>query len=647
MKYLWLFIVLLFFNFIPVFTQTGDLLPADNLAVDGIPPIPASIVAGVGRYTEFRSASLSCWHPSKVQMIINTRFADVPQLHEVKFPGGARIQLTFFKDRVGGATYPPKRDDYFVFSKDVGGGEWYQLYRYDVASGEITLITDGKSRNALGAWNNAGDKMVYCSTKRNGKDYDFYIIDPMNPSSERMLAQLDHGEAWNLLDWSPDDSKILAVDAPSINEAYLWLFDAATGEKTLLTPQNGDQLVSYGSGAFSKDGKGIYVTTDKDAEFSRLAYFDLATKKYTYLSDKINWDVNEFAISNDGKHLVFITNEDGISVVHMLNTATNAEEPFPKLPIGVISGIQWHSDNAHIGFNINSARSTTDVYSVDIASGNVERWTTSETGGLNISNFSEPELIRWKTFDGKTISGFLYKPPAKFAGKHPVVINIHGGPEGQATPGFLGRNNYYINELGVAMIYPNVRGSTGYGKTFSKLDNGLHREDTYKDIDALLDWIKNQPDLDGDRIMVTGGSYGGHMTFAIATYYSDKIRCAVSVVGISNFITFLEHTEAYRRDLRRAEYGDERDPKIREFFQRTAPSNNADKIKKPMFIIQGKNDPRVPVSEAEQMVATLKKNGTPVWSLIANDEGHGFAKKKNQDYQFYSTVLFMKEYLLK
>ncbi|MBA3711911.1 MAG: S9 family peptidase, partial [Pyrinomonadaceae bacterium] len=304
-------------------------------------------------------------------------------------------------------------------------------------------------------------------------------------------------------------------------------------------------------------------------------------------------------------------------------------------------------NNRDLGFTLVSARSTADVYSLDVTSGKVERWTTSETGGLNTENYPEPELVRWKTFDDKMISGLMYMPPAKFTGKRPVIIDIHGGPEGQALPSFLGRNNYLLNEMGIATIFPNVRGSSGYGKTFLKLDNGFLREDTYKDIGALLDWIKTRPDLDADRIMVTGGSYGGHMVFAIATLYSDRLRAALPVVGISNLVTFLERTEAYRRDLRRVEYGDERDPKMREFLEKIAPLNNAAKIKIPMFIVQGGNDPRVPLNEAEQMVAKIKSNGTPVWYLMAKDEGHGFAKKKNQDFQFYATVMFVQEYLLK
>jgi dipeptidyl aminopeptidase/acylaminoacyl peptidase len=315
--------------------------------------------------------------------------------------------------------------------------------------------------------------------------------------------------------------------------------------------------------------------------------------------------------------------------------------------VGQVYGITWHRNNEDLGFTLVSARFTADVYSVNIRTNKVERWTESETGGLNTANFSDAELVRWQSFDGRTISGFLYRPPAKFPGKRPVIIDIHGGPEGQSRPSFLGRYNYYLNELGVALLFPNVRGSTGYGKTFMTLDNAYKREDSVRDIGALLDWIATQPDLDKDRILVSGGSYGGYMSLAVATKYSDRIRAAIDIVGISNFVTFLENTESYRRDLRRVEYGDERDPKMREFLLKISPVNNASNIKKPLFVIHGQNDPRVPLREAEQIVETVRKNNVPVWYLMAKDEGHGFSKKKNIDFQFYATVMFVKEYLLK
>jgi len=628
------------------FPQSDEVVPNENLVVEGVPRIPAYLAETVERYTNFRGASLESWDPVKREMLISTRFADTNQVHVVKMPGGSRTQLTFYPDRVAGAQYPPTKDDFFVFSKDVGGGEFYQLYRDDVATGDVTRLTDGKSRNTDPVWSYAGDKIVYGSTRRTGNDVDLYVVNPADPKSDHLLAQLQGG-GWSALDWSPDGQEILAHEEVSANESYLWIVDASGGEKTLLTPKGGDVKIAYNGGRFSKDGKGIYVTTDKDSEFQRLTYIDLATKQHTYLTSNIPWDVDEFGLSYDGKTIAFVTNEDGFGILHLLDTKTRQEKPVPALPKGIISGVSWHQNSRDLGFDLASARSSSDVYSLDVQTGRVERWTFSETGGLNTANFPEPELVHWKSWDRRTISGFLYRPPAKFAGKRPVIINIHGGPEGQFRPGFPGRWDYYLNELGIAMIAPNVRGSTGYGKTFLALDNGFLREGSYQDINSLLDWIQTQPDLDSSKVLITGGSYGGFMTLAVATNYNDRICCSVDVVGPSNLVTFLEHTSGYRQDLRRVEYGDERDPKMREFLETTAPYNKAKNITKPLFVIAGKNDPRVPVSESEQMVSIVRKNGTPVWWLMAKDEGHGFAKKKNQDYQFYATVMFVKEYLLK
>jgi dipeptidyl aminopeptidase/acylaminoacyl peptidase len=634
---------------IPAFmtiAQATDIKPGDNLVVEGIPPIPASLVQTVDRYTQFRSAGLQSWHPQRREILISTRFGDVPQVHRVKFPLGSRQQMTFFPEPIYGASFQPTNGQYFVFGKDTGGNEFSQNYRYDLTTGDVTLLTDGKSRNSGGVWSNKGDRMIYTSTRRNGQATDFYRIDPTNPKSDRLLTQVESG-GWGGLDWSPDDRQLLAAEFISVNESYLWLIDTQSGEKKLVTPKGGKDKISYQGGVFSKDSKGLYVVTDRESEFQRLAYIDLAAFKHTYLTSKIPWDVEEFDLSKDGKLLAFVTNEDGTSVLHLLETATNQEKPLPKLPLGQVSGITWHRNNEDLGFTLISARSTADIYSLNVKTNKIDRWTESETGGLNTQNFSEPELVRWKSFDGRTISGFLYRPSAKFTGKRPVIINIHGGPEAQFRPSFLGRLNYYLNELGVAILFPNVRGSTGYGKTFVNLDNGYLREDSVKDIGVLLDWIATQPTLDKDRILVTGASYGGYMSLAVSTMYSDRIRAAINIVGISNFVSFLERTESYRRDLRRVEYGDERDPKMRDFLLKISPLNNAQKIKKPLFVIHGKNDPRVPLNEAEQIVKTVQKNNVPVWYLMAKDEGHGFSKKKNVDFQFYSTIMFIRDTLLK
>lgn len=621
------------------------LAPGDNLVTDGLPPIPMEVAEKVKRYTEFRSASLLDWHPTRREMLVSTRFGQTAQVHRVKAPGADRFQLTFFPEKVTGARFRPAGGEGFVFGRDVGGNERYQNFRFDPETGDATLLTDGKSRNSLGVWSRDGKRLAYTSTRGNGKDADLYVIDPTDPKTDAKVTAL--GVGWSVLDWRRGDAAVLAVEYVSINESYLWLVDVKTGAKTALTPKPEGKYTpaAYSGGQFTPDGKHVWTATDRGAEFHRLTKIDVATKEQTPFAAGINWDVEEFELSPDGKVLAFVTNEAGVGTLRLLDAATGKEVP-PLHPPGSVSGLKFHPKTGELAFTVASAKIPGDVFSYDLGRGSIERWTESETGGLNAASFAEPQLVKWKSFDDREISGFLYPPAKRFPGKRPVIINIHGGPEGQARPGFLGAGNYYTNELGVAVLFPNVRGSAGFGKTFLTLDNGVKREDSYKDIAALLDWIKTRPDLDADRVMVTGGSYGGHMTLAVATYYPDRIRCAVDVVGMSNLRTFLENTEPYRRDLRRAEYGDERDPETRAFMDRTAPLTNVNKVSRPLFVIQGQNDPRVPASEADQMVKALQARGTPVWYLLAKDEGHGFAKQRNSEFQAAATAVFVQRYLL-
>lgn len=630
----------------PAFAQTTrEVRPSENLIVQGIPPIPASLVSDVRRYTESRSADLADWHPVAREVLITTRFGNTTQVHRVAHPGGARTQLTFFDEPVTGALYEPRSGRYFLFTRDVGGNEFAQIYRYDLADGRVTLLTDGgRSQNSGLEWSIRGDRVAYGSTRRNGADRDIYVMDPLDPKTDRRVLEVSGG-GWGVLDWSPDDRQLLLAEVISVNDRRLWLLDLATGVKALLT-EPGPEPVSYGQARFTRDGTGLYLTTDKDSEFLRLAHMDLKSRRITPLVESIPWDVEAMEPSPDGSRIAFTANEAGISRLYLFNTETRKPTPTGAVPPGLISGIKWRPDGKELAFSVESARSPSDVYSLDVAAHTLTRWTESELGGLVAADLSEPRLVKWPSFDGREITGFLYEPPARFTGPRPVIILIHGGPEGQSRPGFLGRLNYLLNELGVAVLLPNVRGSTGYGKTFVKLDNGVKREDAVRDIGALLAWIAKQPTLDASRVMAYGGSYGGYMTLAVAVHYADRIRCAVDVVGISNFNTFLQNTESYRRDLRRAEYGDERDPQMREFFERTAPLNNTTKIKRPLFVVQGGNDPRVPRSEAEQIVDRVRRNGTPVWYLLAMDEGHGFRKKGNADFQFYSMVLFIRQHLL-
>ncbi len=619
--------------------------PPPALLLEGIPEIPQELVAEVSRYTESRAATFSDWHPQRLEMLISTRFANTAQIHHVAMPLGARRQLTFFEEPVRAASYDPVAGAFMVYTRDIGGGEFGQLYRMDFASGRSTLLTDGgRSQNSMPAWSEDGAWFAYASTRRNGSDRDIHLMEPLDGATSRLLME-NSGGGWGVSDVSPDGSRLLVVEYVSVNESYIWLVDTTSGSRRALTPRDRPGI-SRDDAIFTRDGRGVYLTTDEDHEFKRLAHLDLESGAVSHLTPDVQHDVVTITQSWDGRWLTFITHEPQGSIVHLMDTASRRHAPVQGLPTGLVSNGTWHRDNRHAAFVVNSARSASDVYVLDVESRRVERWTESELGGINADELREPKAIRWKSFDGLEISGFLFPPAARFTGPRPVIISIHGGPESRANPVFQGRSNFILNELGAALIYPNVRGSTGFGKTFVKLDNGRLREDSVRDIGALLDWIATQPDLDAGRVMIMGGSYGGYMTLASAVHYNDRIRCALDVVGISNFVTFLENTESYRRDLRRVEYGDERDPEMRAFLESISPLNHAARIQKPLFVVQGANDPRVPKSEALQMVRTIREHGGTVWYMEAANEGHGFAKKVNSDYQFYAMVQFIRTYLL-
>ncbi len=631
--------------------QEAALTPPAALVLENVPAVPASVATKVAKYTEFKPTSFSTWHPAKLEMIVARRYKNTPQLYRIARPGAPLELLTDYPEPVRGASYEPKQGRYYVFNRDSGGNEVFRAYRRDVAGGEAVPLTPDGQRTQSVAWAEDGKQMVYTTVPVNRKGSDdrinstLSLIDPMKPESHRKLAELPGG-GWDGFKFSPDGRQLVYLEYVSATESYLWLMDVASGKAGRITEKNGAETVAYNDATFSRNGKGLYAVADRGSEFGRLTYIDLATLKHTVLTPEINWNVETLDLSHDGKMIAFVVNEDGNDVLRLMRTADHKLVASPKLPMGTIRGIQWNKDSQNLGLSLSSATSPSEVYSFNLKTNAVTRWTTHETMELDPSKFVEPTLERWKSFDGRMISGFAYRAPAaKFSGKRPVLINIHGGPEGQFQPGFQGRSNYFTDEMGITQIYPNVRGSSGYGKTFLNLDNGMLREDSVKDIGALLDWIATQPDMDASKVAVSGGSYGGYMSLAVATMYSERIAASIDVVGISNFVTFLEKTESYRRDLRRVEYGDERDPEMRKFMERTAPLNNAARIKKPLFVVQGKNDPRVPYQEADQIVATVKKGGTPVWYMTALDEGHGFGKKANADYQFYSTIGFLNTYL--
>ena len=634
--------------------RPAALPPNQNLRADGMPAIPLTIRDRTAAYTEFNPTFGVGWHPTRDEILVARRVADTTQLFAVTAPRAAPRALTHFSEPVRFGMYLRKEPDTLIFVRDRGGNEETQLFTLAAGAADAVPLTSSSRRHSLRGVNSARDRLLVTSTdldrtgRRDAPTLDVVLLDPFNAAGSRTLATLP-GTGWGSFEFSPDDAQLAMVEFKSVNETFVWLMDVRTGKRSRVFPSTDSAMagpVATGRLAFAGDGRGLFLATDRDGEFARLAYLDLRTGQLEYFGVGADADVEHIDLSPDRKTLAVITNEAGTSVLRLYDAATRRALNLPVMPSGQVLRLAWNPDSRRLAVTINSARSPGDVYVIDRASIELTRWTESSTGS-ETSHFLDATTVSWKSFDGLPLSGLITRPPAKFSGKRPVLIQIHGGPEGQSRPGFMGRWNYFVNELGIAVLSPNVRGSTGYGKRFVALDNGMKRVDSVKDIGALLDWIATQPDLDPARVVVYGGSYGGYMVLSVAATYPERIAGAIDVVGIANFVSFLENTESYRRDLRRVEYGDERDPAMRAFLTSISPVTNADRIRVPLFVVHGRNDPRVPYTEAEQIVTAARSNGARVWYLLADNEGHGFARKANADFLFYAMVAFVEETLLR
>lgn len=622
----------------PALAQDGaERVTEGNLVMENIPDIPAEVRDRLQQYSNIRSAGFSDFKPDG-GIYITTRFGETTQIHAVADPMGMRRQVTFFEERTGGADVRPDGSGQFVFSKDIGGDEFYQGYLYDPETATSTRFTEAGARNGAFSWSDDGALLAWNRQRDGDPDADILIGDPSDPATIRVLHE---GEGWmGPGDWAPDGGAMLVQRYYSITHSDLFVLDAETGELTEILP---DIDVAYGGAEFAPDGESVYLITDWDSEFRRVLEVELDTMERRAVTPDHGWDVESMDLSPDGSMLVYTINNGGNEELLMIDPATGARLETPDLPLGLIGGLQFDAAGERLGFTHVSAQSPGDAWTYELASGELTRWTQSEVGGLDTSQFVEPELITFESFDGLEAPAFYYR--AEGDGPRPVIIDIHGGPESQERPGFNTSIQYWVGELGVSVITPNVRGSSGYGKDYVAMDNGFKREDSVRDIGALLDWVAEQPELDADRVVVYGGSYGGYMVLASMVHYSDRLAGGVNIVGISNFVTFLENTNGYRRDLRRAEYGDERDPEMRAHLEAISPANQAEKITAPLFIIQGANDPRVPASEAEQILAAVREVGGDPWYLLALDEGHGFAKKSNRDFQRQAETMFLSEVL--
>ncbi len=639
--------LILLFIFVTLIFGKVNRYRKDNLIIENIPEIPVTLIKKLAPYQNVRGAALRDWLPAGQGILISTRFGNVSQIHKVETPKGARQQLTFFKEPLGyGIVCPDSQKPFFLFTKDSAGNEVSQIYKYNYKTCKHQLLTDGKSKHGSLVWSNRGDKFAFASTMRNGKDFDIYIGTLQGRKSFQRLLQEDG--YWSAVDFSPDDQKLLVRKYVSANKVHYYILDITTKQISEINPT--EHGIYYGGARWSEDAKGIYLISDQFSNFEQLLYYDLESKKFDILTKSIPWDIKDFELSPSGNAIAFISNENGLTKLYFLNTKTYTLTQV-RLPTGQIYNLKFEPNGKQLAFVINTPRAPSDIYSLNFKNKTLIRWTYSEVVEPDTTQFIRPQLIHYETFDSidgkpRMIPAYYYKPK-NYKPPYPVLIMCHGGPTVQYIPYFSTTIQFYLNEMGIAFIAPNIRGSSGYGKEYIALDNEYKREDAVRDIGALLDWIETQAELDVSRIGITGNSYGGYMVLMSMVHYGDRLRCGIDKWGISNFVTFLENTAEYRRDLRRVEYGDERNPEMRKFLNKISPLTNAHKITKALFIIQGLNDPRVPVSEAEQIRDAVRKNGVDVWYLLAEDEGHGFGKRSNWEFNRQATILFLEKYLLK
>ena len=597
--------------------------------------------AEIDRYLNIRSASAPQFSPDGKRVAFLTNITGTSQVWMINATGGWPEQMTFYTDNVGSLSWSPDGTG-LLFGKSKGGDENAQLYWMSPDGSEIKALTsDERVRHNFGGWSHDGKQISYGSNKRDRNFFDVYVMDIASGREELVYQQDGSNDA---VAWSFDGKRIIVSHT---NEQLsldndLYLVDLKTKASTHLTPHQG--AAQFGNVRFSPDDHSIFFGTNDKREFYSLAQMDLASKRVDII-DNTDWDVNAIEMSPDGGVLAYTINRDGFSELYIrrldtngkpLITAIGPKEAPIKLPAkGIVGGLEFSRDNSgeayrtgnKLALTFNSSKYPSDIWLYDLKTRALSQLTNSSLAGIPQSSFIEPELIHYKSFDGKEIPAWFYKPLNSSSSRGlPVILSVHGGPEGQAQPGFNPINQYYLSR-GYAVLAPNVRGSTGYGKTFTHLDDVRNREDSVKDLAASVEWLKSNGG-DAKRIAVTGGSYGGYMTLAAITLYPDLWAAAVSTVGISNFESFLKNTSGYRRKLREVEYGSlERDL---EFLKSISPLYKVDRIKAPLMVIQGKNDPRVPYTEAEQIVAALKKRGAIVEYKLFDDEGHGVAKLSNR-----------------
>jgi len=618
------------------------LVPRTTLLFDGIPRANVQLAERLHAYLAARQARLLDWSPAG-QLLIATRFGNVDELHLVAAAGGERRQLTFGSEPVRDAWFSPDPwQEAFVFSRDSGGNGQYQLYYQSLKSPLAHRLTDGNADNGAVVWSNSGHEFAFLSAAPGGGGESIAVLAPRSGAAARVVVAGD-GAFWVPLDWSPDDRRLLVSKAVAPGEAHLYVVDLDSGKQQELEPHAPNGAI--GAARFSRDGQGVYMISDRDSEFRQLRYVNLFTGESRVVAAAAAADVREFALSRDGHYLAYVLDQGGSDRLATVDLRAQRDLPAAPLPSPVlIDSLRFDADGKRLALCFSAADRPRDAYVLDLADNRLTAWTRSEAGGVDVKKFVGARLTHYPTFDSvdgrpREIPVYLFEPASP--GPHPVLIVFHGGPDAAFRPVFDPWIQYVVNELGFAVVAPNLRGSTGYGKGFAALDDGRLREDAVKDIGTLLVWLQQQSDLDAKRVVVSGRSYGGYLALAALANYSDRLRGGVDMAGMTDLIGYLDAAPPYRQAWRRAEFGDERVADMRLFLRDISPLASADRIGKPVLIVHGENDPQVPVAQAQEMVDLLRSHKTRVWFLRAADEGHEFTRLSDLEAYYTAFAQFL------
>ncbi len=607
--------------------DVADIEDAVEPVLEGIPPTSRFVASRVQPFLETRRAKLATLVPNAGGVLVVTRLSETPHVHRVSSPLGMREQLTFGRESVEQAAFSPL--GHLTYRTDAVGSEDFQIWDLDLKSRVVRQLSDGQSRHGGFRWLSDGS-LVFTSNRRNGSDMDLYLFAAGAPrgAKPRLVAELP-GQ-WVIQATSRDGRRLLLLEYQAIDTSTLHLLDLTTGERRPVREL--EPGVAISSGLFSAGADQLLVLSDRDSEFSAIFSVDLRTGSWQRVTPELRWNVEEFALSPDGKLLAYVVNEAGYSSLWLRRLPSKVARRASAIPRGVISGLRF-ADARSLAFNLTTPTSPMDAFTYGVHSGRLSAWTRSEVGGIASARLIAPTLVQTLASDGERLPALYYRPRGK--GPFPVLLWIHGGPEGQARPMFDPIIQYFAASRQVAVLAPNIRGSDGYGKRFLALDNAKLRHNAIGDVGAWLDWIPKQRGLDPERVGIHGASYGGFVVLASLVKYGSRIRAGCDVVGPSNLVSFLEDTSDYRRDLRRREYGDESDPAMRAYLEELSPLSQASQIQSALLVAHGENDPRVPLSEARQLVSARAEQET--WFFLGKSEGHTFRRQRTRD-TFYRVM---------